>query len=72
MVDNIVAPDLAGKTINLPHRNDWAKALPDGDPTNTVIDEDHQTVTFGADGKAEVGAAWKTAVILHYPNVQAI
>ena len=72
MVDNIVAPDLAGKKVNLANRDGWAKAFPDNDPTNTAVDEEGGSVTFGSDGKADVGAAFKTAIVKQYPNVQGI
>ena len=65
MVDNLVAPDFAGVTVNVPHSEDF-------DETETQVDESFSAVTFGSDGKAEVAATMKAALIAGYPNIQAI
>ena len=65
MVDNLVAPDLAGKTVNVAHSDGF-------DETETQVDESFSAVTFGSDGKAEVAATMKAELIAAYPNIQAI
>ncbi len=64
MADNISGGWYKGKTINVPHSGDF-------DETETQVDESFSAVTFGSDGKAEVAATMKTAILLHYPGILA-
>ena len=66
MADNLFSPDLAGKTINVPHSGDF-------DESESQVDESYSAVTFGSDGKCEVAATMKAAILVHYNlNVLAI
>lgn len=65
MVDNLVGPWYAGKTVNVPHSEDF-------DETETQVDESFSAVTFGADGKAEVVTTMAAALVLLYPGIQTI
>ncbi len=59
MADNLLAPFWIGKTINVPHSGDF-------DESESQVDESFSTVTFGTDGKAEVAATMKAALLEHY------
>ena len=61
MADNLQAPTLVGKTINVPHTESF-------DESQSQVDESFFTVTFGSDGKAEVAATMKTAILEHYES----
>ena len=61
MADNLQAPTLVGKTINVPHTEAF-------DESQSQVDESFFTVTFGSDGKAEVAAVMKAAILEHYES----
>ncbi len=59
MADNLWGPTMAGKTINVPHTEDFLES-------ESQVDESFFTVTVGADGKIEVAGTMKTAILEHY------
>ena len=61
MVDNLWGPSMAGKTINVPHTEAF-------DESQTQVDESFFTVTVGSDGKIEVAAVMKAAILEHYES----
>ena len=61
MPDNVIATNFAGKTITVPHSEDF-------DESQSQVDESFGSVTFGSDGKVEVAARFKTALLEHYPE----
>ncbi len=64
MVDNVSGGWYKGKTVNVPHSGDF-------DESQTQVDESFSAVTFGADGKAEVAAVFKAALLEFYPGILA-
>ena len=64
MPDNVSGGWYKGKTVNLAHTEDF-------DESQSQVDESFYTVTFGSDGKAEVAAVYKAAVLLLYPGILA-